>query len=118
VEETEIEEVRSSVYLRSVVSVNGGTEEDVANRIKKVNGVFFQLYPVWRIHETSKGVKIRKFNKNVKSCFMKTISHEDLVSWGSWSMKIISHEDHVSLKPCFPFHCYLGAVQAAWTDLT
>jgi hypothetical protein len=37
--------------------VNGGTEEDVASRIKKVNGVFVQLYPVWRNHNISKGVK-------------------------------------------------------------
>ena len=37
-EETEIEEGRSFVNLGSVVSVNGGTEEDVASRIKKVNG--------------------------------------------------------------------------------
>jgi len=35
VDETEIEEVVSFVYLGSVVSVNGGTEEDVASRIKK-----------------------------------------------------------------------------------
>ena len=34
-DETEIEEVVSFVYLGSVVSVNGGTEEDVASRIKK-----------------------------------------------------------------------------------
>jgi len=45
-EETEIEEVRSFVYLGSVVAVNGGTEEDVASRIKKASGVFIQLYPV------------------------------------------------------------------------
>ena len=30
-----------------MVSVNGGTEENVASRIKKVTGVFVQLYPVW-----------------------------------------------------------------------
>jgi hypothetical protein len=28
------------------VSENGGTEEDVASRIKKANGVFVQLYRV------------------------------------------------------------------------
>jgi len=41
-----------------VVSENGGTEEDVASRIKKVTGVFVQLYPVWRNHNISKRVKI------------------------------------------------------------
>jgi hypothetical protein len=40
-EATEIEEVGSFVYLGSVVSENGGTEEDAASRIQKANGVFF-----------------------------------------------------------------------------
>jgi len=57
-EETETEEVGSFVYLGSVVSVNRGTVGDVASRIKKANGVFVQLYPVWRNHNISKGVKI------------------------------------------------------------
>jgi hypothetical protein len=60
--ETEIEEVGSFVYLGSVVSENGGAEEDVASRIKKANGVFVQLYPVCRNDNISKGVKIRIFN--------------------------------------------------------
>ena len=50
-EETKIEEAGSfvQVYLGSVLSSeNGGTEEDVASRIKKANDVFVQLYPVWR----------------------------------------------------------------------
>ena len=57
-EETEIEEAGSFVYLGSVVSESGGTEEDVASRTKKANGVFVQLYPVWRNLNTSKQVKI------------------------------------------------------------
>jgi len=52
------------------VSANGGTEEDVANRIKKTNGVFAQLYPVWRNQNISKGVKILIFNTNVKSVLL------------------------------------------------
>jgi hypothetical protein len=71
-ENTEIEEVRSFVYLGSVVSENGGTEEDVGSRIKKANGVFVQLYPVWRNHNISKGVKIRIFNTSVKSVSLYT----------------------------------------------
>jgi hypothetical protein len=66
-ENTEIEEVESFLYLGSVKSENGGTEKDVASRIKKANGVFAQLYPVWRNHTISKRVKIRIFNTNVKS---------------------------------------------------
>ena len=57
-EEMEIEEAGSFVYLGSVVSESGGTEEDVASRIKKANCVFVQLYPVWRNLDISKEVKI------------------------------------------------------------
>jgi hypothetical protein len=57
VDETEIEKVGSFIYLGSVVSVNGGREEDVASSIKKVNGVFVQLYPLWRNHSISKELK-------------------------------------------------------------
>ena len=56
--EVEIEEVGSFVYLGSVVSERRGTEEGVASRIKKANGVFVQLYPVWRNLNISKEVKI------------------------------------------------------------
>jgi hypothetical protein len=69
-EETEIEEVGSFVYVGSVMSERRGTEEDVASRIKKANGVFFQLYPVWRNLNISKGVKLQIFNTNVKSVLL------------------------------------------------
>ena len=69
-EETEIEEVGSFVYLGSVVSESGRTEEDVASRIKKANGVSVQLYPVWRNLHISKDVKVRIFNTNVKSVLL------------------------------------------------
>jgi len=69
-EETEIDEFGSFVYLGSVVSESRGTEEDVASRNKKANGVFVQLYPVWRNLNTSKEVKIRIFSTNVKSVLL------------------------------------------------
>ena len=56
-QEMEIEEVGSFAYLGSVVSESGGTEEDVASRIKKANGVFVQLYPVLRISTYQKKLK-------------------------------------------------------------
>jgi hypothetical protein len=46
-----------------------------------VNGVFVELYPVWRNHNRSKGVKIRIVNTNVKPLLLyacetwKTTSH-------------------------------------------
>jgi hypothetical protein len=50
--------------------VNRRIEEDIASRIKKTNGIFVQLYPVWRNHSISKGVKIRIFNTNGKSLLL------------------------------------------------
>ena len=49
---------------------SGGTEKDVASRIKKENGVFVQLYPVWRYLNISKEVKIQIFNTNIKSVLL------------------------------------------------
>ena len=49
------------------MSERGGTQEDVASRIKQANGVFVQLYPVWRNLNISIEVKIRIFNTYVKS---------------------------------------------------
>jgi hypothetical protein len=57
-EDTETEEVESFVYPGSVISKTGGTEEDVASRIKKANGTFVQLYPIWRNHSISERVKL------------------------------------------------------------
>ena len=65
-----IPEIGSFVYLGSVVSVNGGTEEDVASRIKKANDVFVQLYPVWRNHNISKRAKSLISNTNVQSVLL------------------------------------------------
>ena len=52
------------------MSERGGTEEDVASRIKKANGVFVQLYPVWKNLNISREVKMRIFNTNVKSVIL------------------------------------------------
>jgi hypothetical protein len=69
-ENTEIEEIKSSVYLGNVLSKNGGTQEDVISRIKTANGAFVQLNPVWRNHNITKRVKIQIFNTNVKSVLL------------------------------------------------
>jgi hypothetical protein len=70
IEDTEIEEFESFVYLGSVVSKTGGTEEDISSRIKKANGVFVQLYRIWRNHNISKRIKIQIFNMNIKSVLL------------------------------------------------
>ena len=66
-EETEIEEVGFIVYLGNVVSESGGTEEVVAIRIKKANGVFVQL---WRNLNISKEIKMQIIHTKVKSVLL------------------------------------------------
>jgi hypothetical protein len=68
--EKEIEQVDSFTYLRSIVSKDGGADEDVGSRIRKAIGSFIQLYPVWRNHNISKRTKLRIFNINVKSVLL------------------------------------------------
>jgi hypothetical protein len=104
VDETEIEEVGSFVYVGSVVSVKGGTEEEVANRIKTANGVFVQLYPVWRNYNISKIVKIRIFNTNVKSIL--------LYACGTWK----TTNQITRRLQTFINKCLRRIINIKWTD--
>ena len=62
-----IEQVGSFTYLVSVVSKEGVLLEDVRSWIKKANGLFVQLYPIWKNKNLSRRTKIRLFSTNVKS---------------------------------------------------
>jgi len=65
-----IEDVESFVYLGSKVTKDGGTTQDVAQRIQKANGAFVQLYPVWRNNKISTRTKLRIFRSNVKAVLL------------------------------------------------
>jgi sorting nexin-29 len=80
------EQVYEFPYLGSIISKdNGGTDRDVAERIKKAQGTFRILNTVWRSTTYSNNTKSRIFNTNVKSIllygcetwkFTKTIIHQ------------------------------------------
>jgi len=82
----QIEQVTEFPYLCSIISKdNGGTDKDVAVRIKKACGVFGMLNTVWRSTTYSNNTKLRIFNTNVKSVLIygcetwrltKTIIHQ------------------------------------------
>ena len=57
-----IEQVGSFTYLGSVVIKKGVSLEDVKNRIKKANGVFVQLYPIWKNETIFRRTRIRLLN--------------------------------------------------------
>ena len=65
-----IKEVDKFVYLGSVVSKDGGTDEDIKCRINKARHAFNTLRPVWRSKALSLRNKIRIFNTNVKSVLL------------------------------------------------
>ena len=60
-----MEQVKPSAYLGNIVTVRGATFEGVRRRIKKANGAFVQLYPVWRSKNIVVRTKIRLFITNV-----------------------------------------------------
>ena len=66
----EIKEVDKFVYLRSVVSKDGETDEDIKSRINKARHVFNTLRQIWRSKALSIRNKIRIFNTNVKSVLL------------------------------------------------
>jgi hypothetical protein len=63
----EEEKVDSFTYFGSVMINNGGSKENVGVRIRKANGAFIKLYPIWKSKIISKKTKISVFNTNVKS---------------------------------------------------
>nr|KAG5696582.1 hypothetical protein BaRGS_030450 [Batillaria attramentaria] len=63
----DIKEVDKFIYLGSVVSKDGGTDEDIKSRTNKARHAFRTLRPIWRSTALSLRNKIRIFNSNVKS---------------------------------------------------
>ena len=49
-----IEDISNSTYVGSVVSKNGGADEDMKARLGKARQAFVTLRPIWRIHQPKK----------------------------------------------------------------
>jgi len=65
-----IKDVDIFTYLGSVFAKDGGAAQDVSQRIRKANGAFVQLYPVWKNSRISTRTKLRIFCSNVKSVML------------------------------------------------
>ena len=65
-----VEEVESFTYLGSVVSIGGGTEEDIKARLGKARIAFRMLDNIWKSKVISRHTKIRLFNSNVKTVLL------------------------------------------------
>ena len=54
------------VYLGSIISKDGGAEDDVRNRIRLANAAFGSLRHVWTSPRLLRRLKLKIFNSNVK----------------------------------------------------
>jgi hypothetical protein len=71
----EVEPVKFLTYLGSIITIDGGALEDFHSRIKKANGAFMQLYPVWRNKNILVRTKIRLVNTDVTSVLLYGVKH-------------------------------------------
>lgn len=71
----EIEQVDSFTYLGSIVTSDGGSEEDFRVRIRKANGEFIKLCPIWKNKIISNKTKIHIFDTKVNSVFFMHVKH-------------------------------------------
>jgi hypothetical protein len=65
-----VEKVDRFTYLGSVVTKNGGTEEDVLNRISRANTAFVQLYSIQKNKQITQRNKLRIYETNVKAVLL------------------------------------------------
>ena len=65
-----VEEVDEFTYLGSIVSKQGGTDEDIQARIGKARQAFAMLKPVWRSTALTTRTKLRIFGSNVKAVLL------------------------------------------------
>ena len=54
------------MYLGSIISTTGGTDEDIKARKRKAQQAFAMLKPVWRSTTLRTRTKLKLFNSNVK----------------------------------------------------
>ncbi|KAL8566568.1 hypothetical protein ACOMHN_054790 [Nucella lapillus] len=69
-QQEEIKGVEKFTYLGSVVSKDGGADDDIKSRISKARHAFKTLQPIWQSSALSLHNKIRIFNTNVKSVLL------------------------------------------------
>jgi hypothetical protein len=65
-----VEEVDKFVYLGSVISKDGGADDDVRNRIRLASVAFGSLRHIWTSPRLSRRLKLKIFRTNVKSVLL------------------------------------------------
>ena len=101
----DLNEVEKFVYLGSVVSKDGGTDEDVKSRINKARHAFNTLRPIWNSSALSLHNKIRIFNTNVKCVLL----------YGSETWRTIKSNIHK--LQTFINRCLRNIINIRWPDV-
>jgi hypothetical protein len=57
-------------YLGSIVSCDGGCQDDIINQRNKAGAAFNSLLPIWNSKKLKLSTKIRIFNSDVKSVLL------------------------------------------------
>ena len=57
-------------YLGSILSLHGGSEEDITSRLGKARSAFFRLRSVWKSNNYSHKTKLRLYQNNVLSVLL------------------------------------------------
>src|SRR5579871_6002493 len=60
-----LENIEQFTYLGSVVSLQGGTEEDIKSRLNKARAAFAMMKPIWKSGIYSRRTKLKLYNSNV-----------------------------------------------------
>ena len=101
----EIKEADSFTYLGSVVRKDGGTDEDIRNRINKARHAFNTLRPIWRATSLSLQNKIRIFGTNVKSVLL----------YGSETWRVT--KTNTNKLQTFINKCLRNVLQIRWPEM-
>ena len=102
----EIKKADSFTYLGSVVSKDGGTDEDIRNRVNDARHAFNILRPIWRATSLLLQNKIRIFGTNVKSVLL----------YGSETWRVTQKKNTNKLQT-FINKCLRNVLQIRWPEM-
>ncbi|VDP61438.1 unnamed protein product [Schistosoma curassoni] len=68
----DLEDVKTFIYLNSIIDEHGGSDEDVKVWIGKARAAYLQLRNIWNSKQLSTNIKVRIFNTNVKTVRLST----------------------------------------------
>ncbi|VDO89372.1 unnamed protein product [Schistosoma margrebowiei] len=66
----DLEDVKTSTYLVSIIDEHGGSDTDVKARMSKMRAAYLQLKNIWNSKRLSTNTKVRIFNTNVKTVLL------------------------------------------------